>query len=119
MLHYIITYYIILYCITVNITVYIRLGGAVRSHVRRPTDPGVHISQLPDGVGTHWGRRRSATVPPEQLSWQNVTTYSKMWQHMSTCGNLRALKATYGNMYGIRGPSLLNKQNVPTPSGCQ
>ena len=62
-------------------------------------------------------RRRSAAIPPNELSRENVgnmwqhmathvaacdNTWRHMWQrNMSTCGNMCACKTNYGNMYGI------------------
>ena len=52
------------------------------------------------------GRRRSAAIPPNQLSGENVgkmlqdlTTCDNMWQHMTNGGNTSALKATHGKMW--------------------
>ena len=48
------------------------------------------------------GRRRSAAILPNELSRENAgnmwQTYGNMWQHVTTCGNMCALKTTYGNM---------------------
>ena len=30
-------------------------------------------------------RRRSAAIPPDELSWENV---GKMWQHVATCARV-------------------------------
>ena len=63
------------------------------------------------------GRRRSATIPPNELSRENVGQVAKcgnMLQHVSnckmlqtvaTCGNVCALKTDYGKMCGLCGPS--------------
>ena len=54
-----------------------------------------------------WGRRRSAAIPPNEVSRENV---GNMWatcgQHMATYGHMCALKTTHDNMYGICGPSV-------------
>ena len=59
------------------------------------------------------GRRRSATVPPNEMSRGHV---GKTWQTMTTCGNTCALKQTMAKCKEML-PFCEKNLSVPTPSG--